>query len=251
MCDFNSCIAGYTACAQCNRAFRKNSTSAWEIGGLHKLNIENSKLTYILKKHETLKKLLPWVWAPRHVHLHHVRYLPSLGIHEVLWECRGQRPFLVVDTLQSDWCQKAQLLCTGQVKSQRQSFRWSRKEEIGLKIYWARPCPSEQDPVSPSVSLSHQEASISLLSFSIRGHTDRKPPSQKTNQSDLALSNSIKLWAMPCRATQDRWVMVESSDNMWSTGEGNGKPRQYSCLENPWTVWKGKKDRTLKDELPR
>ena len=37
---------------------------------------------------------------------------------------------------------------------------------------------------------------------------------------------------MPCRATQDGWVMVESSDKMWSTGEGKGKPLQYSCLEN-------------------
>ena len=56
-----------------------------------------------------------------------------------------------------------------------------------------------------------------------------------------ALSNSMKLWAMPCSTTQDRWVMVESSDKTWSTGEGNGKPLQYSCLENPRTVWKGKK----------
>ena len=37
-----------------------------------------------------------------------------------------------------------------------------------------------------------------------------------------ALSNSIKVWAMLCRATQDRWVMVDSSDKTWSTGEGNG-----------------------------
>ena len=43
----------------------------------------------------------------------------------------------------------------------------------------------------------------------------------------------MKLWAMLCRATRDRRVMVESSDKMWSTGEGNGKPFQYSCLENP------------------
>ena len=56
---------------------------------------------------------------------------------------------------------------------------------------------------------------------------------------------------MPCRATQDRWVMVESSDKMWSTGEGNGKPFQYSCLENPMSSMKRQKDRTLKDELPR
>ena len=45
--------------------------------------------------------------------------------------------------------------------------------------------------------------------------------------------------------------MVESSDRMWSTGEGNGKPLQYSCLENPMTSMKRQKDRTLKDELPR
>ena len=56
---------------------------------------------------------------------------------------------------------------------------------------------------------------------------------------------------MPCRATQDGQVMVESSDKMWSTGEGNGKPLQYSCLENPMNSMKGQKDRTLKDELPR
>ena len=45
--------------------------------------------------------------------------------------------------------------------------------------------------------------------------------------------------------------MVESSDRMWSTGEGNGKPLQYSCLENPMKGTEGPKDRTLKDELPR
>ena len=45
--------------------------------------------------------------------------------------------------------------------------------------------------------------------------------------------------------------MVERSDKMWSTGEGNGKPLQYSCLENPMNSMKSQKDRTLKDELPR
>ena len=54
-----------------------------------------------------------------------------------------------------------------------------------------------------------------------------------------------------CRATQDGWVMVDSSDKMWSTGEGNDKPHQYSCLENPMNSMKRQKDRTLKDELPR
>ena len=56
---------------------------------------------------------------------------------------------------------------------------------------------------------------------------------------------------MPCKTTQDGRVMVESSDKMWSTGEGNGKPTQYSCLENPINSTKRQKDRTLKDELPR
>ena len=45
-------------------------------------------------------------------------------------------------------------------------------------------------------------------------------------------------------------VIVESSDKTWSTGEGNGKPLQYSCLENPMNSVKRQKDRTLKDELP-
>ena len=52
-------------------------------------------------------------------------------------------------------------------------------------------------------------------------------------------------------ATQDGQVMVERSDRMWSTGEGNGKPLQYSCLENPMNSMKRQKDRTLKDELSR
>ena len=56
---------------------------------------------------------------------------------------------------------------------------------------------------------------------------------------------------MPCRATQDGRVMMESSDKTRSTGEGNGKPLQYSCPENPMTSMKRQKDRTLKDELPR
>ena len=56
---------------------------------------------------------------------------------------------------------------------------------------------------------------------------------------------------MPCRATQDGWVIVESSDKMWSTGEGNGKPLQHSCLENPMNSMKIQKDITLKDEFPR
>ena len=52
-------------------------------------------------------------------------------------------------------------------------------------------------------------------------------------------------------ATQDGQVMVERSDRMWSTVEGNGKPPQYSCLENPMNSVKRQNDRIGKEELPR
>ena len=56
---------------------------------------------------------------------------------------------------------------------------------------------------------------------------------------------------MPCGVTQDGQVLVEWSDRMRSTGGGNGKPLQYSCLENPMNSVKMQKDRTLQDKLPR
>ena len=56
---------------------------------------------------------------------------------------------------------------------------------------------------------------------------------------------------MPCRATKEGHVMVESPEKMWSSGEGNVKPLQYSCFENAVSSMKRKKYMTLKDELPR
>ena len=56
---------------------------------------------------------------------------------------------------------------------------------------------------------------------------------------------------MLCRTTQDRQVMAKSSGKTCSTGEGIGKPLQYSCLENPMNSMKRQKGMTLKDELPR
>ena len=53
------------------------------------------------------------------------------------------------------------------------------------------------------------------------------------------------------RATQDGRDIVERSDRMWSTGEGNGKPLQYSCLENPMNSMNGQNDKILKEEHPR
>ena len=54
-----------------------------------------------------------------------------------------------------------------------------------------------------------------------------------------------------CGAMQDGRVMVERSDRMWSTGEGNGQTLQYSCLEDSMNSMKRQNDRILKEELPR
>ena len=113
---------------------------------------------------------------------------------------------------------------------------WSSREEI----------PHAQGKRNPSkmvgVARGHQGA-----------HT-LKPYSQKTTQSYhtriTALSNSMKL-SHARGATQDWWVMVERSDRMWSTGEGNGKPLQHSCLENPMNSIKRQNDRILEEEPPR
>ena len=90
-----------------------------------------------------------------------------------------------------------------------------------------------------------------------RGHQRAdtlKPYSQKTSQSNhtrtTALSNSMKP-SHARGATQDGQVMVERSDRMWSTGEGNSKPLQCSCLEKLMNSMKRQNDRMLKEELPR
>ena len=113
---------------------------------------------------------------------------------------------------------------------------WSSREEI----------PHAQGKRNPSkmvgVARGHQRADT------------LKPCSQKTSQSNhtrtTALSNSMKL-SHARRATQDGQVMVERSDRVWSTGGGNGKSLQNSCLENPMNSMKRQKDWTLKDELPK
>ena len=87
-----------------------------------------------------------------------------------------------------------------------------------------------------------------------RGHQRAdilKPYSQKISQSNhtrtTALCNSMKL-SHARRATQNGQVMVERSDRMWSTGERNGKPLQYSCLENPMNSMKRQNDRIPKEQ---
>ena len=105
----------------------------------------------------------------------------------------------------------------------------------------------------PCVQGKRNQVRRQALREGIRGQTDRNHNHRQ--QANLitwttALSNSMKQ-AMPCGATKDGWVMVERSDRRWSAREGNGKPLQYSCLENPMNSMKKQKDRTLKDKLPR
>ena len=113
---------------------------------------------------------------------------------------------------------------------------WSIREEI----------PHAQGKRNPSkmVSIARRHQRADTL----------KPYSQKTSQSNhtrtTALSNSMKL-SHARGATQDGRIMVERSDRMWSTEEGNGKPLQYSWLENPMNSMKRQNDRILKEELSR
>ena len=78
------------------------------------------------------------------------------------------------------------------------------------------------------------------------------PPllASKIRQTFLSI-NMTSLWLLSGKQPDSSLIMVERSDRMWSTGEGNGKPLQYSCLENPMNSMKRQKDRTLKNELPR
>ena len=105
--------------------------------------------------------------------------------------------------------------------------------------------------------IAHAQRKRSKMVGVARGHQRAdtlKPYSQKTSQSNhirtTALSNSMKP-SHACGATQDGRIMVERSDRMWSTGDGNGKPLQYSCLENPMNSMKSQNDRILKQELPK
>ena len=113
---------------------------------------------------------------------------------------------------------------------------WSSHEEI--------PHPQGKRNPSKMVSVARGYQRADTL----------KPYSQKTSQSNhsrtTALSNSMKP-SHAHGATQDRRVMVERPDRMWSTGEGNGKPLQYSCLEKPMNSRKRQNDRIPKEELPR
>ena len=126
--------------------------------------------------------------------------------------------------------------------------------KIKLKIYWARPHQPEQDSVSPQPFPPIRKLPQASYPHPSEGRQNENHNHRKLTELITwitALSNSMKLWAMSCTATQDRWVMLESSDKTWSTGEGNSKPLQHSCLENAMNSMKRQKDMTLRDDLPK
>ena len=114
-------------------------------------------------------------------------------------------------------------------------------------------CWSSREEITHSQGKTNPSKMVGVARGCQRANT-LKPYSHKTSQSNhtrtTVLSNSMKL-SHAHGATQDRRVMVERFDRMWSTGEGNGKPLQYSCLENPMNSLKTQNDRILKKELPR
>ena len=113
-------------------------------------------------------------------------------------------------------------------------------------------CWSSREEISHAQGKRNPSKTVGVARGHQRANT-LKPYSQKASQSNhtrtIALSNSMKL-SHARGATQDGRVMVERSDRMWSTGEGSGKPLQYSCLENPLNSMKRQNDRILKEELP-
>ena len=92
--------------------------------------------------------------------------------------------------------------------------------------YWVWPHPSEKDPVFPQSVYPIRKLPQAPYSSPSEGRqTENQNHRELTNLISwtTALSNSMKLWALPCKATQDGWVMLESSDKMWSTWEREWK----------------------------
>ena len=106
--------------------------------------------------------------------------------------------------------------------------------------------------LATTASPSHQEAPQTSYPHPSEGRQNENHNHRKLTKLITwitGLSNSVKLWAMQCRATQEWQVMVESSDKTWPTG-GNCRPLQHSCLENPVNGLKRQKDTALKMSSP-
>ena len=142
---------------------------------------------------------------------------------------------------------------TGQITG-----RWHRPtnwQKIGLNIYWGWTCPPGQDPVFPTASPCYQEASKASYPHPSEGRQNENHNHRTVTKLITwitTLSNSMELWAVPCRATQMNgscWRILTKIQ--WFTEEGDGKPLKHSCLENPMNSMKRENDRILKEKLLR
>ena len=142
----------------------------------------------------------------------------------------------------------------GQVKLQEEDNPTS-KQKIGWMIHWAWPTRTRPSAYQNKTQFFPQPVLlIKKLPKASYPHPWEGRENENHSQRKLTkmiiciteLCNSMKLWAMPGRATQDEWVKMKSSDKMWCPGEGNGKPLQHSCFENPMNTMKRQKDMTQK-----
>ena len=152
-----------------------------EYSGLISFRIDRFNL---LAVHGTLKSLLQHHSSKASILQCSAFFMVQLSQHT--WLCEEQCPHkrLSQTCLWVSWSLWWRYGSTVLPQAKQQGRNTAHQQKIGLKVYWAWPRPSEQDPGSPPVSLSHQEASISLLSLFIRRQTEWKPKSQKTNQTD-------------------------------------------------------------------
>ena len=121
----------------------------------------------------------------------------------------------------------------------------THQQKIGLKTYWACPCPPEQDPVFPRASPFHQESCTSLLSSSIRGQTEWNHSHRKLTklwthgpQSCLTQWNYEPRHVGPPRTDESWWRVLTKRDPQ---EKGMANHISILALRTTWTVWKGKK----------
>ena len=166
---------------------------------------------------------------------------------------------VVSDSLRSHESQHTSSLS---ITNSRSSLRLMSIESVMPSSHLILCCPLFLlPPIPPSIRVFSNESILCMRwpkywSFSFNIIPSKEIPGLISFVMDwldlLAVQGTLKsLLQHHSSKASIRVNMVERSDRMWSTGEGNGKPVQYSCLENPMNSIKRQNDRILKEELPR